>query len=238
VEAAGVNGASFARGGTLAPDSIGSVFGSHFSTGIEQAATTPLPTSLLGVSVSITDSQGTSRDCELFVVYPGQINFAVPGATALGPAVVTVRTADGRLLRGAITIAAIAPGLFSLSGPAGLTAAANVGRLRDGVLTFEPLARPIPQKSAFVVEPIDMGPETDQIFLIMYGTGLRGSTQATATVGGTPVAVNGPVAQGQFVGVDQMNLGPLPRTLIGRGSVLIVAQVGGKTTNFVTAYFQ
>jgi hypothetical protein len=35
-----------------------------------------------------------------------------------------------------------------------------------------------------------------------------------------------------------MNLGPLSRTLIGRGQVNIVAQVGGKTVNTVTATFK
>ncbi len=235
VEAAGVQGASFARG-TLAPNSIGSVFGTHFSTETLSAAPTPLPTSLLGVSVSITDSQGTSRDCELFVVSPGQINVVVPGATALGAATITVKTADGRQLRGKIDIAAVAPGLFSANATGQGLATANVGRLGNGVLTFEPLARF--EGGQFAAEPIDMGPATDQIYLIMYGTGLRGATQATATVGGTSAAVVGPVAQGQFVGVDQMNLGPLPRTLIGRGSVNIVTQIGGKTANTVTATFK
>jgi uncharacterized protein (TIGR03437 family) len=235
VEAAAVQGASFARG-TLAANSIGSVFGSHFSTQTQSATTTPLPTSLLGVSVSVTDSQGTSRDCELFVVSPGQINIVVPTATAVGAATITVKTADGRQLRGKIEIAAVAPGLFSVNATGQGLAAANVGRLRNGVFTFEPLARF--ENGQFVAEPIDMGPATDEIFLIMYGTGLRGSTQATANVGGTTAAVNGPVAQGQFVGVDQMNLGPLSRTLIGRGQVDIVTQVGGKTVNTVTATFK
>jgi uncharacterized protein (TIGR03437 family) len=191
---------------------------------------------LLNVSVGVTDSQGTSRDCELFVVSPGQINIVVPGATAVGPATITVKTADGRELRGKVEIAAVAPGVFSANASGQGLATASVGRLRNGVFTFEPLARF--ENGQFVPEPIDMGPATDEIYLIMYGTGLRGAAQATATVGGTQAAVIGPVAQGQFVGVDQMNLGPLSRTLTGRGQVNIVAQVGGKTVNTVTATFK
>jgi len=235
VEAAAVQGANFARG-TLAANAIASVFVSHFSAQTQAATTTPLPTSLLGVSVSVTDSQGTSRDCELFVVSPGQINVVVPAATAAGAAAVTVKTADGRQLRGKIEIAAVAPGLFSANATGQGLAAANVGRLRNGVFTFEPLAQF--QGGQFVPVPIDMGPATDQVFLIMYGTGLRGANGAAVSVGGTAVGVTGPVAQGQFVGVDQMNLGPLPRTLIGRGSVNITGTAGGKAFNTVTATFQ
>ena len=35
----------------------------------------------------------------------------------------------------------------------------------------------------------------------------------------------GPVAQGQFDGLDQLNLGPLPRSLAGRGEVEVVVTV-------------
>jgi uncharacterized protein (TIGR03437 family) len=189
------------------------------------------------VSVTITDSQGGERACGLFFVSPGQINFVVPGATALGPAVVTVRTADGRLLRGAITIVAVAPGLFSANASGQGVAAANVLRVRNGVFTFEPLAQL--QGGQFVPVPINMGPPTDEIYLVLYGTGMRGANGATtAAVGGTAVGVAGPVDQGQFVAVDQMNLGPLPRTLIGRGAVNITGLAGGKALNTVSVTFQ
>jgi len=50
--------------------------------------------------------------------------------------------------------------------------------------------------------------------------------------------VAGPVPQGQFAGLDQANLGPLPRTLAGRGEVNIMFTVSGKTANIVTVTFQ
>jgi len=81
--------------------------------------------------------------------------------------------------------------------------------------------------------PVDLGSSGDQIYLELYGTGLRGGS-ATATVGGVNVPVIGPVPQGQFIGLDQINLGPLPRTLAGRGEVEIALMVAGQPSNVVT----
>ena len=64
--------------------------------------------------------------------------------------------------------------------------------------------------------------------------GVRGFTsEVAATVGGDNVRVLGAVAQGQFVGLDQINIGPLPRTLTGRGEVNMVLTVDGKPANTV-----
>ena len=72
-------------------------------------------------------------------------------------------------------------------------------------------------------------------FLLLFGTGIRGfRSEVTATVGGEEVPVLGAVPQGEFVGLDQVNLGPLPRSLLGRGEVEIILTVDGKTANTVT----
>jgi uncharacterized protein (TIGR03437 family) len=62
--------------------------------------------------------------------------------------------------------------------------------------------------------------------------------QAVATIGGVSVSVTGPVAQSQYVGLDQVNLGPLPRSLAGRGEVAIALTVDGKAANSVTVNIQ
>lgn len=76
----------------------------------------------------------------------------------------------------------------------------------------------------------------DQIYLILYATGLRGGP-ATATVGGFSVPVAGPVAQGQYQGLDQINLGPLPLR-IGMGQKQIVIRQGDRLSNLVTVTFR
>jgi uncharacterized protein (TIGR03437 family) len=51
-----------------------------------------------------------------------------------------------------------------------------------------------------------------------------------------PVSYAGP--QGAFAGLDQINLGPLPRGLAGMGEVNIVLKVDGQTANTVTVSIQ
>jgi uncharacterized protein (TIGR03437 family) len=80
-----------------------------------------------------------------------------------------------------------------------------------------------------------LGAASDQVFLLLFGTGLRQRSSlaaVTARVGGTAAPVSFAGAQGSLVGLDQVNL-LLPRTLIGRGAVDVVLTVDGKTANTV-----
>ena len=56
-------------------------------------------------------------------------------------------------------------------------------------------------------------------------------------LGGEPLPVLFAGAQGELVGVDQINA-QLPRSLMGRGVVNIELQVGGQTANVVTIRMQ
>ena len=87
-----------------------------------------------------------------------------------------------------------------------------------------------------VPTPIDLGPETDIVFLVLYGTGFRfrdNKLPVGASVGNlsTPVDYAG-VAPG-YEGVDQMNI-RLPRALIGRGNVDVNLLIEGLKPNIVT----
>jgi uncharacterized protein (TIGR03437 family) len=85
----------------------------------------------------------------------------------------------------------------------------------------------------FEAVPIDLGPETDQVFLILYGTGIRyrgNLSAATLTVGGANAQVLYVGAQGDFVGLDQINA-LLPRSLSGRGEVEVVLKVHDQMAN-------
>jgi uncharacterized protein (TIGR03437 family) len=72
------------------------------------------------------------------------------------------------------------------------------------------------------------------MFLSLYGAAFRTATQATATVGGVDVPVLAFAAVPQFAGEDVVNIGPLPRTLAGRGEVSVVLTFDGKPANPVT----
>jgi uncharacterized protein (TIGR03437 family) len=115
----------------------------------------------------------------------------------------------------------------------------------DGAQSYEPIADydAAQQKQVFV--PVDFGPDlgaqSDQLYLLLFGTGLRSrsslaavSVQVSGADGQTlmtlPVEYAG--AQGDFEGLDQVNL-KLPRELMGQGVLNLTLLVDGKIANTV-----
>jgi uncharacterized protein (TIGR03437 family) len=87
----------------------------------------------------------------------------------------------------------------------------------------------------FVPRPIDLGTETDLVFLVSYGTGWRyrsSLTASAATIGGANAQVQYVGPSIGFVGLDQCNI-LLGRNLIGRGIVDVKLTVDGITSNTV-----
>jgi len=219
-----VSAASYA-GDPLAVESIVTAFGSNLASGTEQPAALPLPTTLAGTSVKVLDSAGVERAAPLYFVSPAQVNYQIPPGTALGLATVAVANEAGIEYAASVEIVSVAPGLFSASGTGQGLAAANVLRVKaDGSQIYEP-----------VTQPIDLGPETDQVYLLLYGTGIRRRSSLGAvrvSIGGTdaPVSYAGP--QPEYPGLDQVNI-LLPRMLSGRGEVDVALRVDGKAANVV-----
>jgi len=234
-----VSAASF-NGAALASEAIVAAFGARLATTVMVSPGTPgcpicLTTELGGTRVMVKDSAGTERPAPLFFVSPGQVNYLIPPGTSVGTATVTVTSGDGTVSAGTAQIAAVAPGLFTANGDGQGAPAAAALRVKPGAdPSFEPVAQYDSAQRRFVPRPLDLGETTDQVFLVLFGTGLR-HHQALSTVsvkiGGveTPALYAGP--QGG-VGLDQVNL-RLPRSLIGRGEVDVALIVGGKTANTV-----
>ena len=65
---------------------------------------------------------------------------------------------------------------------------------------------------AAVARSIDLGPDTDQLSLIVSGTGFRaaGTSQASVTINGVDAPVSFAGAQGTVVWVDQATV-PIPQ---------------------------
>ncbi|MDX2033692.1 MAG: hypothetical protein SF339_23650 [Blastocatellia bacterium] len=217
----------------LANESIAVAFGSALATSTI-AATSTLPTTLGGTTVKVKDSAGVERLAPLFFVSPTQVNYQIPPGTAAGPALVTITNSAGQQSAATSQIAAVAPGLFTANATGKGTAAALVLRIKaDGSQSYEPVAVFDPVQNQLVPRPIDLGPATDQVFLILYGGGIRfrtDLTKVTARIGGLAATVAFAGAQGGFVGLDQINL-RLPRTLLGRGAVEVALLVDGKAAN-------
>jgi uncharacterized protein (TIGR03437 family) len=184
----------------------------------------------------VKDSAGTERTAQLFFVSPGQINYLMPAGLANGPATVTVTSGDGSISIGATVLATVAPGLFAANANGQGVASGVALRVRGETQTFEPIARFDSAQGRFVSAPIALGPESDQVYLILYGAGIRNRSSLTAvtcTIGGVSVPVFFAGEAPGFVGLDQVNIGPLPRSLAGRGEVDVVLMVDGRPANIV-----
>ena len=78
---------------------------------------------------------------------------------------------------------------------------------------------------------IDFGDEDEKVFIAICGTGMRRGSTVTATIDGEDVAVSPVVALEAFVGLDQANVGAIPRSFIGRGGVELRLFIDGIPTN-------
>ncbi len=147
-----------------------------------------------------------------------------------------VTNGAGPVASGAATIANVAPGLFSANSSGQGVAAALVLRIKaDGSQSFEPVAQFDAAQNRFAPAPIDLGPATDRVFLVLFGTGLRFRSSLSAvscTIGGTASEVLFAGAVPEFVGLDQVNV-HVPRSLAGRGEVDVVLVADSKTANTV-----
>ncbi len=233
---ASVSAASFAMG-TVAAESIVSGFGTNLATATVAATSLPLPETLGGVSVAVKDVLGVERLAPLFFVSPTQINYQIPVGTAIGEGSVTIKQGNNILAAGLLQIATVAPGLFTADASGRGVPAATVLRVKaNGSQSYEPVAQFNQATGRYEPLPIDLGAATDQLFLIGFGTGARNRNSlaaVTATMGGVSADVSFAGAQGDFVGVDQINIA-IPRGLAGLGNVEVVLRVDGKTANAVS----
>jgi uncharacterized protein (TIGR03437 family) len=193
-----LSNASF-KGGPLAPESMVAAFGSNLATGSASSNSDPLPTSLLGTTVGVMDSAGTTRQAPLFYVSAPQVIYEVPPGTALGRATVTIQSGGGASSSQQIQVGSVSPGLFTINS-AGLVAA-NVLRVSNGNQTYEDVYQMDPSGSGGIVaRPINLGPSTDAVYLLLYATGLRaaGTGGVSVKIGGVDALVLFAGANGQF----------------------------------------
>jgi uncharacterized protein (TIGR03437 family) len=154
---------------------------------------------------------------------------------------VVITSGSGKVSVATLNVQNVAPGLFTANANGSGVPAAVLFRVKaDGTQTTEVISRF--DGTRFVPVPIDLGPATDVVFLIGFGSGIRNhsplGTSVTARIGTTDVPVPFAGAQGGFAGLDQLNIGQLPRTLIGAGNVNLVVTVDGLPTNTVQLNFK
>jgi uncharacterized protein (TIGR03437 family) len=205
----------------LAPESLGSLFGSGLASRTESADPLSPPTTLGGISLRVVDSSGTERLAPLFYVSPSQINFGVPAGTAPGNVALDVLNAPAQLSKTAAQVNPIAPGLFAYED--------------NTVVAYALRSEPSGKQTVLSVRDtivLDKRP----VYLILYATGIRNHSSAAnvqCTIGGisVPVEYAGPEGSG-VPGLDQANLRLVP-ALEGLGLANMVLTVDGISSNTV-----
>jgi uncharacterized protein (TIGR03437 family) len=242
VAAGGVlNAASNAKGASVAPGSLVSIYGTALASSLANADTIPLSTKLGNVSVTF----GGIPAPLLFVSNaPQQINAQIPwelaGNTTTQIVVTNGTTASAPL---SVPLTSAAPGIFSfLSGVGQAIAYGN----SDGQF-----AAPVGAYPGLTTHPAKIGDPTS---LVILATGLgpvnpavqtgnnaldgqlhQCVTTPTVTVGGVPAQVLFAGMTAQFVGVYQLNIVIQPGTPTGNAVPLQISMNGGTpTTDQVT----
>lgn len=263
--ATSVSSASYARlasafcsGGTpcnpnssVAPDELVSVFGTDLATSNASSPTVNFPISLAGTTATLVDSSNASFAVQLSSVSPQQINYLVPSAAQSGPATLTVRSGDGAVSTGIVYVQTVMPGLYTATAD-GLGAPAAIAVCAGGCAGwpappvngqyFQPVFACSP---ACAPQPISVA-AGDTVVLELYGTGIRhraATSAISAQINGQTLPVGYAGTQGQYTGLDQVNV-QLSPSLAGSTPVNLVLTVQDSannttlTTNPVTLLIQ
>jgi uncharacterized protein (TIGR03437 family) len=211
----------------IARSAIVAAFGLGFASGTETASSIPLPTSLSGSQVLIKDSAGVDHPAPLYYVSPTQINYQVPAGVALGPALVTVTSGDGHTSTGLMTIASVAPALFTLD-QSGSGAAAALDAL---TLTGAPFAARRSDGQPNIIALFGTGLGADATDLT---AGVDVSSSVEITIDGSPTTVVFAGSAPGFTGLNQFNV-VLPVGVSSGDHQVVVARNGVKSNRVTIA---
>ncbi len=217
--------------GMLAPGSLVSLWGEGFREG-PVWATDPDQRELDGLRVEVTDSAGATRAARVLFANPWQVNIVLPEMTTPGIAELRVFTAAGETKTSAEQVYPLAPGVFTADGTGGGPPAAYVVRVQpSGEKTIEWVFACHPGDGRAVCEaaPIELGGPDEITVLVLFLTGIGGlspGSTAQAWIGGRPVQVDYAGPQGQYVGLDQVNL-RLDPSLAGLGPAEVRLEFDG-----------
>jgi uncharacterized protein (TIGR03437 family) len=231
---------------TIPNKKTGMYSAASFSTTVAPASlaavTVPglLPTAAIStVSVMMVDSIGTQRTCQVVSISLQQAICLVDAAIKPGLAVVSVASSGRPVGTGFVQVAQVAPGLFSADSTGqGFAAGSAISQV--GAATFtSPLSVLDPNTHAWIAQPIDLAAASEGLTLELRATGLRGRSAngyVIAQIAGVDVPVIGITASTTDVGVDLLQIGPLPQSLAGSGLVDVLLAVDGVAANPVSIY--
>jgi uncharacterized protein (TIGR03437 family) len=235
----GVNplGTGSAAGGVtaLAPGSLAASYGKDLATGPPiSASTNPWPITLSGTTVTIADSSGASLAAPVYYASQSQVDYVIPAQAAVGPATISVRSGDGTVSSGPVTLQAVAPAVFTLNASS-LAAAVMICATANGNVIEQVYQA---ASGTIFAAPINISGCSEAV-LEVFATGIDSvkASEMQATIGGLPAAVQYAGPQGTFTGLDQVNLA-IPLSLAGKGSVNVAITTAGQTANVVNVTIQ
>jgi uncharacterized protein (TIGR03437 family) len=166
----------------------------------------------------------SGEQCPLSFVSPSQINFLVPSDLAPGRYLLTTQTGSADLI-----VTNVSPGIFTYSGNGtGVPVASVIAGLSDGTSAALQI---------YPGSPIAIPSNATDLYIVLYGTGIRNFHSISASLGSTIAGVQFAGPQPQFPGVDQVNLHFNQLAgLTGTQTLLLV--VDGSSSNPVTIQFQ
>ncbi|HKE05886.1 MAG TPA: hypothetical protein VKE91_17685 [Blastocatellia bacterium] len=200
----------------IAPNAIVSAFGPNLASVTQGASSTPLPTEIAGVSITLLDTAGIERFAPLFFVSPNQVNYQIPPGASPGPALIKFNNGTGGIFSGSAIIAPSAPSIFTVdSSGAGAAAAIDA-------FTFTP--------APFNATRDDGSPN----IIAVFGTGL-GADATDIDANAAPsvrAMLDGQAAQvlyaGRapgFTGLNQLNV-MLPAGISSGAHGLVITRAG------------
>jgi uncharacterized protein (TIGR03437 family) len=237
-------------GPTLAPSGMGTIYGTDGQTPLASSEATAAPSKNGALPFELTGASVTVGGVAASLVYVSttRIDFAVPAGIAPGEVEVIVTSQEGYVSRGTMTVAAVAPGLFTVGGTgAGAAVALNAATYAGG--------------SFSLVTPESLSADK-RTRVMLFATGIRNASNADASNdvlrGGAVFAnlaesvavearlrdgrvVRLPVeyagTHGPFAGVDQLTV-VLTDELRGAGAVELTVIAGGRASNAATLTVQ
>lgn len=140
-----------------------------------------------------------------------EVVFVIPDDVVIGPAEIEVTDSEEVVASAEITIAAVAPGIFTVNGN---------GQGEGIILDADRLT----------TAPFD--PRGGSLRVIIFATGVRHTKAVSVTINELPVKVEA-VARASLAGLDQIHV-LLPAELSGAGAATLIVEAGGVRSNPVS----
>lgn len=225
VSAASYSNRELPRGGIV------SIFGNRLATETASATTVPLPYSLGGAQVEISDTKGLRLPAQIFYASPTQLNLLLPDGISPGEATALVSNDRNERSLASLQVVDAAPSVFTANGDGAGVAAGLVIYVDPGGSQRQTGTAQLDSRlGVYSATPIDLSREDQQVYLVLFATGLRFRSQASpisVKIGDVLLPTIYAGSQGQFAGLDQINL-LLPRTLRGLGETTLSLVLDGR----------